>query len=98
MINTQSSGAEKVGMQDAIKMINNSEKQCLAASWGHQADEEDNYCLSHALLRLLTRYRDGVHDSARLIRIEKKGYFQDVGVFFFLCLPSETDGSSSSRR
>ena len=30
------------------------------------------------------RYRDGVHDSARLIRREKKGnwkgYFQDVGV------------------
>lgn len=26
-------------MQDAIKMINNPEKQCLAASWGRQAGE-----------------------------------------------------------
>lgn len=79
----RASRAEKVGMQDAIKMINNPEEQCLAASWGRQAGEHSS-CLSLALQRLLIRHRCGLHDSARLIRTEKKGnweaYFQDVGV------------------
>lgn len=48
-----------VGMQDAIKMINNPEKQLLATRWGRQAGE-DSYCLSLALQRGLTRYRHGV--------------------------------------
>lgn len=34
MINTHSSSSGKVGMQDAIKMIKNPKKQCLAASRG----------------------------------------------------------------
>lgn len=73
-----------MGMQDAIKMIKNPKKQCLAASRGCSAVEEESHCLSLALPRPLMRCRDGAHDSARLIRIEKKcnweGYFQDVGI------------------
>lgn len=31
-----------MGMRDAIKMINNLKEQCLAASWGHHAHDEES--------------------------------------------------------